>query len=183
MSIKFAMLGCLSRQPMTGYDLKKRFAESDLLYWSGNSNQIYRSLVALHKDGLVTQTIEQQTDNPDRKIYTITDAGRAALREWVLTPPELPQVRHGFLIQLLWADQITPEALDDLLAAYAEELRVRLLMLEEQIARGAFLPAEGSDRQAQINRLITDRWTAYYQHEYDWVRAAREQLRSAPNPL
>jgi hypothetical protein len=42
MSIKHAILGFLSWQPSTGYELKKLFAESDTLSWSGNNNQRWK---------------------------------------------------------------------------------------------------------------------------------------------
>ena len=69
MSIKHAILGFLSWSPLTGYDLKKRFMGSTTLYWSGNNNQIYRSLVDLHQNGFVTKEVQQQEKLPARKIY------------------------------------------------------------------------------------------------------------------
>ena len=50
MSIEHAILGLLSWRPMSGYDLKKIFEEASILYWSGNNNEIYRTLVKLHAD-------------------------------------------------------------------------------------------------------------------------------------
>ena len=118
MSINFAILGFLSREPLTGYDLKKRFAGSEIFYWSGNNNQIYRALVELHQAGRVEQTIEHPESGPARKLYMLTDQGRAELRRWLLSPPELPQLRHPLLIRLAWADQLEASELDGLLAQY-----------------------------------------------------------------
>ena len=90
MSIKFAILGLLSWKPSTGYDLKKVFEESSAMYWSGNNNQIYKSLVQLLDEGLVTNEIRHQDSSPSKKVYTITDEGLAELREWTLSLPEAP---------------------------------------------------------------------------------------------
>ena len=60
MSIQYAILGLLSQQPLTGYDLKKIFVEEETFYWSGNNNQIYRTLVKLHEAALVTQEVHHQ---------------------------------------------------------------------------------------------------------------------------
>jgi PadR family transcriptional regulator AphA len=175
MSIKYAIVGFLSWEPLTGYDLKKRFAESDVLYWSGNNNQIYRALVELHQDGWVTQAIHDQPSGPSRKVYTITEKGLAELRQWVMTMPEPPQLRSPFLVQMAWADRLTAGELDDLLVAYEEEVRVKLLMLREQAKRA---PGE-SDRALRETRL----WRAmaahvvdFYEWELDWVRGLRTEV-------
>lgn len=175
MSIQFAILGLLSWEPMTGYDLKKRFADMESLYWSGNNNQIYRTLVALHKDNLVTQEIEHQDGRPSRKIYSITVKGRVALREWVQQTPELPQVRNPFLIQLAWTDQLKPDELNALLDRYAEELSVKLLMLREQQERDGSGP-QRSPRESLLWQRIDANWRAFYENELTWVRQLRADL-------
>ena len=175
MSIQYAILGFLSWEPLTGYDLKKRFAESDVLYWSGNNNQIYRALVELHRDGLVTQAIHDQPSGPSRKVYTITEKGLAELRAWLMTVPEPPQVRSPFLIQLTWAGQLGAGELEDLLAAYEEEVRVKLLMLREQAQRETGAP-ERTPRGALLSRAITAHVDDFYQQELDWVRGLRGEV-------
>lgn len=175
MAIKYAILGLLSWQPMTGYDLKKRFSEIESLYWSGNNNQIYRTLVDLHKDKLVLQEIEHQDGAPSRKVYSVTVKGRVALREWLQQTPELPQVRNHFLIQLAWADQLKADELDAMLAAYAEELAVKLLMLQEQRDRGADMP-QRTPRERYLWRTIDARWQAFYENELNMVRELRAEL-------
>lgn len=175
MTIRYAILGLLSREPLSGYDLKKLIADSDVFYWSGSNNQIYRALVDLHRDGLVTQEVQPQEDRPARKIYTITGAGRDALRAWVLTPPDLPQLRHPALIQLAWGDQVESGALDALLAAYEEEVRVKLLMLQEGARREAQVPVRtGCARW--LRDAIAGRLRAFYEHELAWVRELRAEL-------
>ena len=84
MSIRHAVLGFVSWRPFTGYELKKLFSDSRLFHWSGNSNQIYRTLVQLHRDGLVDLEVQQQDSLPPRKQYSITGAGSAELRRKIL---------------------------------------------------------------------------------------------------
>lgn len=175
MSIKHAILGFLSWEPLTGYDLKKRFMESTTLYWTGNNNQIYRSLVDLHQDGLVTKEVRQQEKLPARKIYSITADGRKALREWVLQPPELPQLKNSFLVQLSWADQLAPSELEHLVESYQEEVQVKLLMLQEQFARGNNAP-DRSARERLLWRRISSNMISYYQNELNWVQELGQEL-------
>jgi DNA-binding PadR family transcriptional regulator len=175
MSIKFTILGFLSWKPLTGYDLKKLIADSPILPWSGNNNQIYTTLVDLHKSGLVTQEIENQASGPSRKIYTITAAGRAELRAWICSTPELPILKNTFHAQLAWADLLDAAELDDLLASYEEEVSVQLLMLREQHQRHQAAP-DRSPRERLLWDRIMDNRIMFYAAELDWVRQLREEL-------
>jgi DNA-binding PadR family transcriptional regulator len=175
MSIKHAILGFLSQAPQTGYDLKKLFVESDTLYWSGSNNQIYRNLLKLHEEGLVNREIEYQEDNPARKIYTITARGQEALREWLASEPELPELKNYFLIRLMWADQLDDVELLSLLAQYKVELEQRLAMVREQARRGSSLPPAGT-RGRRLRQSIGENWIAFYEGQLAWVHALRREL-------
>ncbi len=179
MSIKYAILGFLSWTPLTGYDLKKLFEEAAVFHWSGNNNQIYKALVELHNDGLLTLEVQPQADRPPRKIYTITERGMAALRAWLLSAPELPQVKQTFLVQLAWADQLSPPELEALLNQYDEELRVQLLMFQTHRERGKVSPRR-TTREAYLWDMLMDNWIAYYENERRWLERLRAGLSSLP---
>ena len=177
MSIDYAILGLLSWKPFSGYDLKKIIAESDVYYWSGNNNQIYKSLVALHKDQLVTQQVQYQESLPAKKLYTITEKGRVALRDWVRSIPALPEIHNTFLVQLAWADTLSSDELDALLALYEEEIAVQLRM---QDARDGLLTPEAPNRTPRERYLweqITEHQASAYRREMEWVRSLRTNLR------
>src|SRR5215467_6385974 len=55
-------------------------------FWHAQHSQIYPELARLEAAGMVTHEVVEQYDRPDKKIYAITGAGRAALREWVTEP-------------------------------------------------------------------------------------------------
>lgn len=175
MSVKYAILGFLSWTPLTGYDLKKQFETSDIFYWSGNNNQIYKALVELHQEGLVTKEVQHQESLPSRKIYTITAAGVAALRQWVLTPPELPQVRQSFLVQLAWADLLSAVELDGLLAQYEEDVQTKRLMLLEQQQRNTDFP-QRTPRERLLWEKIAANTLGFYDGELRWVQELRQEL-------
>ena len=175
MDIAFAILGLLSWQPFSGYDLKKIISESDLFYWSGNNNQIYHSLVQLHKTGMVTQQVQYQESLPAKKIYTITEKGRDELCGWLLSEPELPEVRSSFLIQLAFADALPGDALDHLLGKYEEEIAVQLRMRQVHAARPGAAPNR-TRREQYLWEKISAHLVAAYQRELDWVREVRQGL-------
>ncbi|MEW5868356.1 MAG: PadR family transcriptional regulator [Chloroflexota bacterium] len=193
MSIECAILGLLSWRPLTGYDIKKMFAGSAVLYWSGNNNQIYTTLVKLHEKGLVTRQVEVQEEGPARRVYSITPEGQAQLEACLLTEPEPPQLKNNFLIQLAWADRLSPEELDALLGKYEAEMQVQLSMLQAQ-EQGGNLSPSGALRDAYINatlartpreavlwRAIQENWISFYANELDWIRRLRKQLGDGEN--
>jgi PadR family transcriptional regulator, regulatory protein AphA len=173
MDIKFAILGFLSWQPFTGYEIKKMIADSPGFYWSGNNNQIYTSLVQLHREGLVTSEIRHQERYPSRKVYSITEEGRTDLRKWVQSAPEPAQVRKAFLVQLAWSDQLEPAELDSLLEKYGYEVQMQLLMLREQLKRGSSISPARTPREKFIWEMISQNYIQGYETELKWVREVR----------
>ena len=188
MSITNAILGILSWLPLSGYDLKKMIAELPALYWSGNNNEIYHALVSLQDAGLVTSQVVPQESLHPRKIYSITPRGQAELKRWVVTGPELPQLRHTFLIQLAWAGELSPDELDALLAQYEEQVQTQLFICRAQ-ARPDLPPASSPTRQVYMDpsqartpreaRLwgkILDRWVSFYEDELRWIQELRRGI-------
>ncbi|HYE67160.1 MAG TPA: PadR family transcriptional regulator, partial [Anaerovoracaceae bacterium] len=93
MTIQSAILGLLSWRPSSGYELKKVFENSPYLYWSGNNNQIYKSLLQLQKDGLITYETIHQDGAPSKKIYSVTETGMAELKDWIISTSESPEFK------------------------------------------------------------------------------------------
>jgi PadR family transcriptional regulator AphA len=188
MSIEYAILGLLSSRPLTGYDIKKMFEGSSVLYWSGNNNQIYTTLVKLHQNELVTREIEIQEDRPPRKIYSITAKGQAELKKWLISEPEPPQLKNSFLVQLAWADQLSSDELVALLEKYEAEMQMQISMLQVQAQqrnnsssktpRDAYVNAAlaRTPREAALWEMIQENWISFYQNELNWVRKLRKQL-------
>jgi PadR family transcriptional regulator AphA len=176
MDIKYAILGFLSWKPLTGYELKKLMVNAEGFYWTGNNNQIYTSLVQLHKDGQVTIEVQHQERYPSRKVYTITPDGLSILRKWLLSSPELPQFRKSFLVQLAWADLLESAELDQLLEKYESELRMQLLMLKERVRRGSNANPDRTPREKYLWHMISENCALSYETEISWVSQIRKEI-------
>lgn len=175
MSIRYAILGILSCQPYTGYDLKKIIQDSPFMHWSGNNNQIYKSLVELLGDGFVTSEVHHQESSPSKKVYTITREGLAELKDWVCTSPELPECKKTFLVQLAWAGQLSQEELGALLSQYEYEIKMQIVFQQERKRRGAFSPNR-TPREELIWDSIEENIISSYENELEWVKKLRMQL-------
>lgn len=175
MSINYAILGILSYKSLTGYDIKKIIQDSPFMYWSANNNQIYRALIELHEEGLVTSEVYHQESSPSKKIYTITEKGLSELKKWVLTSPEPPEFKKTFLIQLAWANQLDTKELDIILSNYENEIKMQILMQQEKKRRGTFSPGRSS-REIYLWDMIYDNIISSYKNELDWIEKLRKGL-------
>jgi DNA-binding PadR family transcriptional regulator len=92
-----AILGLLSREELSGYDLTSRMRARVGFFWEARHSQIYPELARLEERGLVTHRVVEQTDRPDKKVYEITASGLEALRGWVTEPP-VPRAARDELV-------------------------------------------------------------------------------------
>lgn len=175
MTIQSAILGLLSWKPSSGYELKKVFEDSPYLYWSGNNNQIYKSLLELQKDGMITYETVHQDGSPSKKIYSVTEKGMAELKEWIVAGSAVPEFKKPFLIQLAWADMLNKDELSALLIRYEKELETQLILQKEKSDRQKDWPNR-SPRETFLWNMISVNLMSTYQSELNWVRKIRQQM-------
>lgn len=99
---KFALLGWLATCPATGYELKKNIEHSTDFFWSESYGQIYPELEELAERGLVTVQAETGRLGAEKKVYTITDKGRAELVKWLSGPTAEDNLRSEFLLKMFF---------------------------------------------------------------------------------
>jgi DNA-binding PadR family transcriptional regulator len=129
MSLKHAILGFLSYQALSGYDLKKTFDRSVQHFWPANQSQIYRTLADLNEEGLVEHEVIEREERLDMKIYHITPAGRQELHQWLSEPIHTTDYREPFLIQLYFGGNISDKELIEVLKHRVKRIEDRLAEL------------------------------------------------------
>lgn len=117
----YAILGLLSHEDMTGYDLKKRIENSLGFFWSAGFGQIYPALAALEGHGFVAKRTEVAERRPKRIVYSITGDGLAALSRWLGEPVEKEDVKFEILLKLFFG-KLSPAGKN---AAIIEEFQTR----------------------------------------------------------
>lgn len=175
MSIKYAILGILSCNPLTGYDLKKIIQDSPFMHWSGNNNQIYKSLTELLDEGLVTNEVHHQESSPSKKIYTITQEGLDELKAWVQVSPELPEMKKTFLVQLAWADLLNQDELRTLLTSYEHEIKMQIAYQHGLKRRGTFSPGR-TIREKYLWDMIHQNIISSYENELEWLKKLSSEI-------
>jgi DNA-binding PadR family transcriptional regulator len=85
-TLPHAILVSLCEQSGSGYELTRRFDRSIGYFWSATHQQIYRTLRTMEADGWLSATVVAQQGRPDKKVYTVSDAGRSELARWIDAP-------------------------------------------------------------------------------------------------
>lgn len=106
---QYAVLGLLSIEPMSGYDMKSYISESIGFFWQESYGQLYPALKKLHREGSVKREVEKHKGKPDRHVYSLTMKGREKLRSWLKRETEPQNLRIEMLLKLFFGGVIGPE--------------------------------------------------------------------------
>lgn len=115
----------------------------------------------------MTSTLEIQENRPNRKVYHITDAGRAELRRWLQTEQPLPVYREPFLVQMFFAGALDDETI---LQHIAHQRAAHQARLERY--RHISVPAlddAALDRQRMFWRLTLEMGLALEETYLNWL--------------
>ena len=99
MNVRTVCLSILYENDATGYEIRRLCVEGECAYFvEASFGSIYPALAKLEDDGLVSSRIEQQDGKPSKKVYSITDAGRAAFVQALHEPLDEEVFRSPFLL-------------------------------------------------------------------------------------
>ncbi|RCX19408.1 DNA-binding PadR family transcriptional regulator [Anaerobacterium chartisolvens] len=180
MSLNHVILGLLSREPMTGYQLKKMIQSTPFMYWSGNNNQIYKAFVELLDEGFVTKEVQHQEGSPSKNIYTITDDGMKEFKQWLLSVTDAPAFKKQLLIKLALADGLNRNDLENILESYTEVVKTQIILSEREIHQCCFAGQQSFGESLFID-LIRENVLSFYSSELEWIQRVRELISEIPN--
>jgi DNA-binding PadR family transcriptional regulator len=130
-NLGFALLGLIHKTAMSGYDLRKVFAETALGNYSSSPGAIYPALARLEKQGLVTGEEDRSKSLRPKKIYRPSADGKKIFKAWLsqeVTKYDISHNYHELMLRFAFHD-----ALDDRKAT-RRFLRELASGLEEVIA-------------------------------------------------
>src|ERR1051325_10313888 len=158
MDVRTICLGILTRGDATGYEIKKLFDDDGYQHFvEASFGSIYPALNRLTDEGYVSVREESQEKRPDRKVYSITPAGRTAFIASLMKP--LPEDRHRspFVFAMLFSDLLPPERVSALLDAYIEQAEAKLAHLSEHKhldERTAVPPTAGEEFVKGVGKAV-----------------------------
>jgi len=175
-SIRYFILGLLTRQPMSGYDIKRFLKSLAWLVDSPSFGSLYPALHSLLENGLVTVEVVPRNDKPPRKIYTITEAGGQALREWVDQPIGSGVSLKAFVMRLILANNLSQAGL----IAHLQQRRAQVATHRGALERAA----KAMDERIDVGeRLVLDYGLAVATAELAWLDSTLARFSQPPSPV
>ena len=173
----YAILGALSQGPMSGYDVRQLFDREGMFFWNESYGQIYPILKRLHSKGHVEMKVEERAVGPERKLYSLTDEGRAELLRWLRQPATPHSTRDEYLLKLHFAQAERPSVALASIEKLRDDLEAAIERLSEERAVLQQDPPEPPER---LYRDLTMRWAEiYHEARLKWCQEAIEQMQEA----
>ena len=172
--LALTVLGMLHTRPLHPYGIQRLIKQwgKDQVVNVSQRVSLYRTIDRLHAAGLVSVAeTERDQQYPERTIYKITDAGRAATREWLEEMLAVPKQEFPeFPAALSHVMMLTPEEALGLL-----ERREALLAAVHQGLEAGLASTAGMPR---VISLEAEYVLATASAQLAWVRSIIDDLRT-----
>jgi DNA-binding PadR family transcriptional regulator len=99
-ALRNAILAALLEGEASGYDLAKGFDASVANFWAATPQQLYRELEKMESQRLVSARIVEQERRPNKRLFSLTESGRAELHDYTTRRPKPTAVRDELLVQV-----------------------------------------------------------------------------------
>ena len=128
MNAKTLILAILNFKEATGYEIRKMCTEGAFSFFVDISyGSIYPMLARLESEKLVTSRLEQDAGKPERKVYSVTPAGRTEFVSALTQAPAMDKFKSEFLLVAMSAEYGSRETI-------RKAMDMRIAHLEEQLA-------------------------------------------------
>ena len=179
-TLDYVILAGLIRKPGSGYDLTRWMERETSHFFVIGHSSIYPALARMESEGLVRHEVVPSDQGPERKVYSITQAGREALLSWAGEPAAERQVRDEQLVKALCYGYLPKERA---LARLREEKanHEEKLALYEGFERGLAVELrEGRiSREASLGTLLTLKRGIGAERSYvEWCDEAAKMISS-----
>ena len=166
MSYRHLILGLLTEQPMSGYDIKKRVQAALGAVTNASYGTLYPALHKLLEEGAVEVREVPQKTRPMKKVYQITGTGHQEILDWLAQPLDEGQTQREFLIKVYLAAKLAPEQLNALVTAQR--------MQKEATCRALRADQAAADDLSQV--WMIDYALSLCQAEIDWLEQIEHQI-------
>ena len=133
----YVILGLLSEEPMTGYQIKQIIDIRFKYFWNESFGQLYPSIKSLRNKGFIEEDEAGDTGRA-RKTYRLMKAGLNELKRWLEQPVEKESVRLEVLLKMYFSHLVDADVmLGHVLkfeAAHAQDLKMLDLFEKELTA-------------------------------------------------
>jgi DNA-binding PadR family transcriptional regulator len=181
MALRHAVLAALLEGEASGYQLSKRFDVSVANFWSASPQQLYRELERLEADRLLRSRLIEQRRRPNKRVFTITAAGRRELYDFTARAAKPAAIRDDLAVKLQAVDVGDRDAVMEAFAIRLEQARGKLALYER--LREDLLQGRTEDDYLQAAERIGPYLTLmggrmYEQQNLRWCEAVLDGLKA-----
>lgn len=145
-NLKYAILGLLNQQSMTGYELMKQFESALCEFWSAKHSQIYPELKRLTDEGCVKYEIIISGTQLEKKLYSITDTGRKDFMTWLEKDVEFKATpKDVFRLKIFFSSRLDPSLRLEHINSQLVKHQLRLAHLKSNQQKFKKIPDNCSD--------------------------------------
>ena len=137
--LSYAILALIGEGGASAHDLVDYVRRGGPAFWTSAPSQIYAEPKRLELLGWVRARPEPGKTHA-RRVYRLTDPGRAALREWARQPAPYADIRDQAHVRLLAGDMLDDDEIVASLAAMRPQLEAVEALLAESEQRALQLP-------------------------------------------
>ena len=127
--IDMVILGLLSHEDRTGYDIKKQIDGAISFFWKGSFGNIYPALKDLEESGFVTRAGAAEGGR-EKIVYSITADGREHLAEWLKNGQVTNELRYETLLKMFFGGNAGREDALANIGMFEAEVRQSLAVLK-----------------------------------------------------
>ncbi len=172
--IDCVILGLLSHEDLTGYEIKKRMNTSLKYFWGASYGSIYPTLSDLVKKGLAVKRDETE-NNRHKIIYSITQEGRYHLKDWLRLPAEKDELRYETLLKLFFGNEAGALQAISHIDAFEEKIEKELQHLTD--AADVLRKNVSSDDTHKYYLLTVEFGIKTYSAYLEWCKEAKTMLK------
>jgi DNA-binding PadR family transcriptional regulator len=134
----YEVLGLVGRQGAGAHDLRRLAKQAPFFNWAGDS-QYYTEPKRLARLGYLSARKERGKTR-ERTVYSLTDQGLDALREWARTEVGFTPVKSEVLIRLLICDLVGEPVTRESIATLRDDIADIERRLDDAAERAVLLP-------------------------------------------
>ncbi|MGW4792868.1 PadR family transcriptional regulator [Nonomuraea sp. NPDC004297] len=135
MALRHAVLGALLDDELSGYELAKIFAVGVANFWHAAPQQLYAELARLESAGLVAGQEVVQRGRPNKRVFTVTEAGLGELAAFAAAAPKPLLIRDELIVKVHTVDFLDTATVVAQLHERAREAGARLALFEKMLVR------------------------------------------------
>ena len=172
------ILGLLMLQSRTIYQLRKRINEGLNLMYSCSTGSIQAAIKKLLKSGFISVS-EISEDGKDKKLYSITDAGKVQFNSWVNSAVGNNTAKNPELAKIYFMGFSEKENRIIQIENYINDLRKTYFELEKICEDGEKMSAEIRDNEIAFYQLQTAKYGRdFMKFNLDWYNRLLKDIRS-----